>query len=126
MGAVWQGADAMMAKLRQVKERKTQGARKGLQLALRNVLNESNRQVPHEEGDLERDGGISMEGDKLRGAVSYGRNEQTREYAVVQHEDMTLNHDAGRNAKFLENAFNSTRDQNTEIVAAAIRRELGA
>lgn len=126
MSAFWSGADDVVARARQAKERKNAGGRQGLQLALRNVLNVSSQQVPHEEGDLERDGGISVDdGDRIRGAVSYGRSAQTKDYAVVQHEDMTLSHDGGRNAKFLENAFNATRQQNAEILATALRREMG-
>lgn len=122
----WSGVEGIVAQARKARERKTAGARRGLQLALRNVLNVSNHQVPHEEGDLERDGGTSIEdGERLRGAVSYGRSADTRDYAVVQHEDMTLSHDGGRNAKFLENALMSTRQQNAEILATAIRREMG-
>lgn len=120
----WEGLQAFNGALDGVRERIKIGAREGLWAALTNVLNVSNRQVPHEEGDLERDGEPSMEEGKLRGAVSYGRTAQTKDYAVVQHEDMTLNHDAGRNAKFLENAFNTTRDQSLEIVAAAVKRRM--
>lgn len=126
MSAIWEGAEQIVANLRKAQEAKTRGARRGLQLALRNVLNVSNKQVPHEEGDLERDGGTSMDdGDAIRGAISYGRSADTKDYAVVQHEDMTLSHDGGRNAKFLEHAMMSTRQQNAEILATAIRREMG-
>ncbi len=126
MSGFWSGVDGVDGKAREARARKDEGARRGLALALRNVLNKSNAQVPHEEGDLERDGGISMEdGRRLRGAVSYGRSADVKDYAVVQHEDMTLHHDAGRNAKFLENAFNQTRTENAEILATALRTEMG-
>lgn len=121
----WKGSGELVKRAREARERKNEGARKGMVLALRNTLNASNEHVPHEEGDLERDGGISLDDAKLRGAVSYGRSAQTKDYAVIQHEDMTLHHDAGRNAKFLENAFNTTRQANAEILAKAIGKEMG-
>lgn len=125
MSGYWKGADKMRQQLVMARERKTAGARTGILMALLNVLGVSNSQVPHEDGDLERDGAASVaDGDELRGAVSYGRNADTKDYAERQHEDMTLKHDAGRNAKFLENAFNSTRDTSREIIAAQIKRSV--
>jgi hypothetical protein len=37
---------------------------------------------------------------------------------------MTLKHDEGRNAKYLENAFNSEQDAVKQIIAAELRGEL--
>ena len=96
------------------------GAVRGLFLAAEHILYESNKQVPIEEGTLERSGRTSVDGDSLRAAVSYDTP-----YAVVQHEDMTLHHDAGRNAKFLENAMNSEVQVARSIIAAQIRKALG-
>lgn len=117
------GVDKVVQASGKVKQRKAKGAKRGVLLALRNVLNVSNAQVPHEEGDLERDGGYGIDGELLRGAVTYGRSADTKDYAEVQHEDMTLNHDSGRNAKFLENAFNSTRAQSRELIAESVKGE---
>ena len=65
------------------------------------VLDVSNRHVPHELGDLERSGRVGPgEGEGER-TIYYDTP-----YAVVQHEDLTLQHDAGRTAKYLENAMN--------------------
>lgn len=124
MSDYWAGADRIGAVVKDIRARKNKGARRGLQLALVETLGRSNAQVPHEEGDLERDGGVSLDDDRLLGAVSYGRNADTKDYAERQHEDMTLKHDAGRNAKFLENALNSMKNEAGEIVAASIRREM--
>ena len=92
------------------------------------MLNVSNRQIPHESGDLERDGATSTEATKTgaRGAVAYGRRADTKDYAVSQHERMDFHHDGGRNAKFLENAFNSTRAESADVIANALRGEIGA
>ena len=107
------------------RRRERTGARKGVRLALLNILNVSNQHIPHEDGDLERDGNTSMADDRLVGAVSYGHDRLNGIKALVNHEDMTRRHDPGRNAKFLEQAMNATRDQSRQIVAQSVRGEMG-
>jgi len=121
----WEGFDQITAGIKRAKDARDKGARKGLLLGARLVLNRSNAQVPHEEGDLERDGGISVDDGKLVAAVAYGRSAQTRPYAERQHEDMSLHHDAGRNAKFLEHALTETREQVQAVIAQSIKGEMG-
>lgn len=94
-----------------------EAAGRGLNLAGEHVLGVSNDQVPHEEGTLERSGRVNVDG--LTVAVSYDTP-----YAIEQHEDLTYRHDPGRNAKFLENAFNSERNTAAQLIATAIRRKL--
>ena len=127
MSGYWSGADQFQARLQKAREAKNAGAVEGMQLAALNVLNVSNQQVPHEDGDLERDGAASVEATRTgaRAAVAYGRKADTKDYAPVQHEDMTLHHDSGRNAKFLENALNSTRAQSLEIAGESVKRKMG-
>jgi hypothetical protein len=121
----WGAFDGITAGIARAKAARDKGARRGLLLGARVVLNASNRQVPHEEGDLERDGGVSVDDSKLVAAVAYGRSAQTKAYAEVQHERMDYHHDAGRNAKYLENALNSTHDQVAAVIAQAIQGEMG-
>lgn len=61
------------------------------------ILAQSMQEVPHETGDLQASGRVSVDRDRGVAAVSYDTP-----YAVVQHEDMTFHHDAGRKAKYLE------------------------
>ena len=95
------------------------GGRRGLTMALEHILGVSRDQVPHEEATLERSGKAGLVSD-TKGGVSYDTP-----YAVIQHEDMTLAHDPGRNAKYLENAFNSERSTAAKIIATQIKNELG-
>lgn len=125
MSNYWEGLTKITEVSKLAKARANKGARRGMLIALRNTLDQSNLKVPHEEGDLERDGGISIDEGKLRGAVSYGRSADTKAYAVAQHEAMNYHHDNGRTAKFLENAVNATRADNLAIIAQAIKGELG-
>lgn len=118
------GVSAMLGRMQAAANRGPDGARKGLLVAAQNTLNVSNKRVPHEEGDLERDGAASVADDQLLAAVAYGRSETTAPYAVVQHERMDYEHDDGRQAKFLETAFAETADQNAQIIAAHTRAEV--
>lgn len=93
------------------------GAARGLLKAVEYVLQEANTEVPIEEGTLQRSGVASVDEQALRGAVSYDTP-----YAVRQHEDMTLSHDSGRKAKYLERAFNRTRTEQAQIIADEIRK----
>lgn len=95
------------------------GAVRGLALAGEHILGVSNAKAPIEEGTLIRSGAASVDDKNLRGAVSYDTP-----YAVKQHEDMHLRHDAGRSAKFLEGAFNSEKAAVKQIIADAIKGEL--
>lgn len=125
MPEFWEGIDKVVSNAKAAKAAKNRGGIRALGIALQNILNVSNRQVPHELGDLERDGAWSLDEEKLKGAVSYGRSAHTAPYAVPQHEHMDWQHDEGRSAKFLEHAMNSTRAQNAQILANAIKDEMG-
>lgn len=99
--------------------RSHKGAARGLALAAEHVLGVSNDQAPIEEGTLIRSGAPSVDEKNLVAAVSYDTP-----YSVRQHEDMHLRHDSGRNAKFLENAFNSEVGAVRNIIVKAIKGEL--
>jgi len=102
--------------LGEVTKKIAEARNRGLSVAGEHVLGVSNKQVPLEEGDLARSGAVSQDETTGKTAISYDTP-----YAVRQHEDMALKHDAGRNAKFLERAINSEGDKIAEIVATAMR-----
>lgn len=90
--------------------------RRALILALEYVLTESRKLVPHQEGTLERSGRVVVEDDGSRGAVTYDTP-----YAVRQHEDLSLQHNAGREAKYLEKVLLLR----SAVIAQIIAQELG-
>lgn len=96
-----------------------EAAARGLKKAAEHILTESRKIVPIEEGTLERSGEVSIDEGKLIAAVSY-----STPYAVKQHEDLSLRHDAGRRGKYLESIINSEGDEAQGIVAAEVRRAL--
>lgn len=116
------GANDMLRRITAAQTGARAGAVKGLGLALHLVLQVSNRRVPHEEGDLERDGAVVVDDAAGIGAVTYGNSSDTAAYAVPQHEDLTFKHDPGRSAKFLELARNETREQALAIIAEQTKR----
>lgn len=103
----------------EVKKAAEAAARRGLALGGEHILGESRKEVPHEEGTLERSGAVTMDDTELRVAVSYDMP-----YAVRQHEDLSLQHDEGRKAKYLEDPLNREAATALDIVGAEIRRAL--
>lgn len=92
------------------------GAVRGLFLAAEHVLSESRMVVPIEEATLSRSGATSVDAEALKAAVSYDTP-----YAMRQHEDLTLRHDVGRTAKYLERPLESTRREQQKIIGDSIR-----
>jgi hypothetical protein len=90
--------------------------RRALILALEHLLGVSRQLVPHEEGTLERSGRVVLIDDN-RGAVTYDTP-----YAVRQHEELDYRHDAGRQAKYLEQPMTTERAVILAIIAAELRR----
>lgn len=93
-------------------------AARGAAIAAEHVLGESNKKAPIEESTLIRSGTVSTDPENLKAAVSYDTP-----YAVKQHEDMGLRHDAGREAKYLENAMNAETATVQQIIAKTIKGE---
>lgn len=91
----------------------------GLKLAAEHLLQVSSGLVPHEEGDLERSGEVSLDPSQVAASVLYDRP-----YAVRQHEDLTLHHDEGRQAKYLEKPMDTERDTMLALIARAAGKPL--
>lgn len=94
-------------------------AMRGVAIAAEHLLGVANEKVPIEEATLLRSGTVSTDPGKLTAAISYDTP-----YAARQHEDMSLRHDSGRTAKWLENAMNAERATAAEIIAATIRGDI--
>ena len=108
----WHGAEARKA----IRKGTVRGLLKWANL----VLQESQQIVPIDEATLERSGVASVDPVNLEGAVSYDTP-----YAVVQHEDFSLMHAPGRQAKYLEVPWLANRDLAAPMIAREVRRETG-
>jgi hypothetical protein len=104
-------------------------AARGLMLGAEHVLEEANRIVPisppgePSSGTLLRSGTPSVDVPTLRAAVSYDTP-----YAVRQHEEMSYQHDPGRQAKYLETPVNASdvRTAVNALIARELKTVLGA
>lgn len=105
-----------------VKDSERAGAARGLYLGAEHVGEESDRIAPIEEGTMIRSKAVSVDEGALQAAVSYDTV-----YAVVQHEDLTFHHDAGRQAKYLETPINDAgvKRKVEELIAREIKAALG-
>lgn len=78
------------------------------------ILDESNQIAPIDEGALINSGKVAVSDDSV--VVSYDTP-----YAVRQHEDVTMQHTNGRQAKFLETAYKANQKRVIEYVAKKIK-----
>ncbi|AZG43446.1 hypothetical protein [Gordonia insulae] len=92
-------------------------AERGLQAGADLLLDESNRKVPLEYGDLERSGVAVAEG--TQAAVGY-----SSVYAARQHEELGWKHKGKGEAKYLENGLTNNVGEILEAVADEIRDAL--
>lgn len=100
-----------------VEARERAGLMRGLDAAADHLLEAAQEITPIEEFDLIDTGTATSDASQLKAAVSFDGP-----YAVWQHEDLNLDHDPGRSAKYLETPFHGERDEILRIIAA----ELGA
>lgn len=87
----------------------------GTRAAAELLLEESNRRVPLETGDLLASGQVTTDADG-KAAVSYSDAE-----AVRQHEDPYYRHDPGRSRKYLEIPMMTRRPAMLRVMARTIR-----
>lgn len=92
----------------------------GLRDAAEYVLGEAVDLVPHELGDLQDSGQTSVDEEELVAAVSFDTP-----YAVVQHERMDFQHDAGRQAKYLEQPLTSSQKEIRALIARRVGKLFG-
>lgn len=102
-----------------VEAKEKAGVISGLTKASEHLLGESRAIVPIQEATLERSGVASVDRSSMTAAVSYDTK-----YAVRQHEELTWQHDEGRQAKYLEQPTLTERDTMLAIMQAEIRRAL--
>jgi hypothetical protein len=102
---------------REISAAERKAAARAIKSAAEFLLEQSNRTVPHDEGVLQNSGAVDMDEQAVEASVYYDTP-----YAVVQHEDLTIRHDAGRRAKWLE----ATCNEEADAVRRWIEQELSA
>ncbi len=87
-------------------------------------LEEGNRMVPIEEGTLQNSGTTEVDRSNLQAAVGWGAGGSS-DYAVIQHENTSFQHDAGRSAKWGEIAGRKIAATAGQDIATAIKARVG-
>lgn len=95
------------------------GAAKGLRAAAEHLLSEALQLVPIEEGTLARSGISDVDASTLSASVSFDTV-----YAARQHEELTWTHAQGRQAKYLEQPFDTEQSTMLAMIAKAIEEGL--
>lgn len=94
---------------------------RGTGKAAEHVLAEARKEVPHEEGILEKSGSADNERTRTGARASIFFDQP---YAVDQHESMQYRHDKGRKAKYLEDPLNRSGEKVKQIIAKEVRSDL--
>lgn len=116
-------ASQLLRGIEQAASRMQTGAKRGLGDWGEHVLDEAVRIVPIEEGTLQNSGTVAQSSDGMTVGVGFGDG-AAAPYAVKQHEDFTLRHNGGRQAKYLEIPLQASKSIGFSIVADAIENEI--
>jgi hypothetical protein len=92
--------------------------------AAEHLLAASQPLVPVDKGDLKASGRVEQEGTGAR-VIYDAVSPEGYPYGIRQHEDMTLHHPHGGQAKFLEQPFHTEARAIAVLIASTLRRWLG-
>jgi hypothetical protein len=122
----FQGIDAFGTRLRDASDRILRAAGAALYQEVEGVMTASKALVPVDLGVLRDSGFVTLPDRDQDGiSVTMGYGGAASAYAVVQHEDLTLTHPNGGEAKFLEKPLLERAGGLAERIAAAVRAEVG-
>ena len=115
----------------QIKEERRQKAMEALNTGAELILERSQREVPHEYGDLESHGTVEKKDEKTIVVGYSGPIINGWSIAIIQHENYSLSHpnkdtkhhpmsQPGRKAGYLRDPFNESQDEVLQMVRDAI------
>jgi hypothetical protein len=119
------GISNMMNKLKDIMETHPEAVEAGLFAVGNNIMTVAKERVPVDLGALRASGYVSepqREGGSV--VVELGFGGAAAAYAVRQHEDLSLNHPGGGQAKFLESALDEARPSLASKVATVAKRQI--
>lgn len=118
-GVELEGFKEVYQKLGLLEEEIIETAFKGIKKLGEVILGESQKLVPVDTGTLKRSG--TTQSSKKDHSVTISYNTP---YARKQHEDNTLNHPRGGQAKYLERPFNEKSGEAETYIADALQKKL--
>lgn len=123
-----QGLDAALRGINALPDKLLPALARALHDEAEQVMARSKELVPLDIGALQASGTVhepEIAGGVVTQEMTYGRGDGTDAYAMVQHEDLSLRHPNGRQAKYLEGpALEAARGMGERIGNRAAR-ELG-
>lgn len=123
----WEGVDALIRKIDATPERTRKATASSLYRAAEAIMADSKEHyVPVDVGVL-RDSGFVTLPEEVSGGiqVTLGFGGAAQDYAVVQHEDLSLQHPHGGGPKYLERPLLDHGQRLLQTLAEDIRSELG-
>lgn len=119
------GLNETLRRLAELEAQALRGAKRGLNQWSEETMTEAKERVPVEEGVLKASGFVEPP-EEAGGVISQeiGFGGAASDYALVQHEDLSLNHPNGGQAKFLESAVNEREGQLARDIAAEVEQEI--
>lgn len=106
------------ARIRAFEKDCRKAAAKGCEDAAHELLTRASALTPIEEGTLVRSGKVVA--NEQGAAVGFGHG-GAEDYALIQHEDLTFRHDAGRQAKYLEEPHRAMADEILQIIGRRVQ-----
>jgi len=113
------GAAAMARNMKKVKKRASAAMEVGLYRMGVGIIKDAQSKVPVDTGNLKASGYVRIvrEGSGIIDLGFVGDDSKKLDYAIVQHEDTSLNHPKGGEAKFLEKAVIAASRAKTRLAA---------
>jgi hypothetical protein len=112
------GLDRLTARLNRLAQNLPEAVGQELYRDMVGVMFESQKIVPYDEGDLHDSGETDrpeISGSSVSVSLHYGS--ATVDYALIQHEDLSLSHQQGGQAKFLSDPLFQWADDGPKDVA---------
>ena len=97
--------EKMAEEIVKIEARMTKGGMAGVKKVALDVYQESQNLVPVDTHNLKRTARFDNDGDGYEIIYSAEDEKTGFNYALIQHEDLTFKHEAGKQAKYLEQPF---------------------
>ena len=122
MSVTISGMNEILSALRDTESNLNQAVKQSITEVCADLLGESQPLVPVDTAALVGSGNFEVEqvGDTVQGSVGYNTP-----YALKVHEDRTMNHPNGGQAKYLTDPFEQRKDKYTEKIQQDAQRALG-
>lgn len=124
MSFIINGLDEFKRNLEERIKAAQKAAAAGLYAHANNVMTEAKELSPVDTGVMRGSGYVTIPEENSNPVVEVGFGGASEAYVVKQHEDQSLNHPDGGEAKFLEKALDRNKDKASELIGRFIKDAL--